>query len=86
MLRRSGANAPQVLTSASLSRDPLANIWSAAFQPGASGFTPCQEPHRVLIDELDLLEIQSESTLPVFAFDQPSEVWEMLAVDATTQR
>ena len=39
-----------------------------------------------LIDELDLLEIQSESTLPVFAFDQPSEVWEMLAVDATTQR
>jgi len=70
----------------SLSGDPLANKCRAAFQRGASGFAPCQEPHGVLIDEIDFLEVQNESTSRRFAFNQPAEVWEMLAVDATAQR
>jgi len=81
-----GNLAPRVVAFRSLSGDPLANVRCAAFQRGTSRFAPCQEPHRVLIDELDLLEVQSESTLRVFAFDHPSEVREMLGVDATTQR
>src|SRR5262249_61901998 len=71
--------------SSSLSGDPLANICGAAFQRGASGFAPCQEPHGVLIDQVDFLEVQNESTLRVFAFDQSSEFREVLGVDATAQ-
>src|SRR5262249_19855646 len=81
--RTSGRSSP--LPGSSLSGDPLANIWSAGFQLGAGGFTPCQEPHRILIDEIDFLEIQCETTLPIFIFDQPLEAREMLALDAANE-
>src|SRR5262245_6375865 len=66
--------------------DPFADVCGTIVEPDSARLAPCEEAHCFAIDELHLLEVEYDWTIPRLGIDEPLQLGDMRHPDAAGQR
>ena len=73
-----------LVTSVSLSRNPLADISRAVLESGAIRLAICQKPYGVSIQQLHVVQIQDQVVILYFRLEQSLQLRHIFQLDPTT--